>query len=249
VVAAPGDQRSWTVSFSLTAEIQKAALSLDRIFTRGTVPLDLDRTLPIELIKQAKGLAFLTIVKGGFLITGKIGTGLVVAKKPDGTWSAPSAIGTVGLGWGAQIGGEISDFVGVLMSDDAVEAFSGHGQVSLGAEMGLAVGPVGRAGEATLNFGDRGPASCYSYTTSQGLFAGVSLEGAVIKSRDDVNLRFYGTEHTPLQLLKGDVAQPLAAAVLYKAIDRVFAVQDLAAAATAGEGRGPDDDDPVVSVP
>ena len=208
------------VSFSLTAELQKAATSLGRIMTRGNTPVELDRTLPVELIRSAKGLAFLTVIKGGFLVSAKMGTGLVVIRRPDGSWSAPSAIGTVGIGWGAQIGGEITDFVGVLMTEDAVDAFSGSGQVAVGGEVGISIGPLGRDGSATLNFAERGPAAVYSYTTSQGLFAGVSLEGAVIKSRDDVNFRFYGKEMTPEEILNS-VPQPLAATCLYRAIDRI----------------------------
>jgi len=129
----------------------------------------------------------------------------------------------MGIGWGAQIGGEITDFVGVLMNEDAIEAFSGQGQIALGAEAGISVGPMGREGSASLNFAERGPAAVYSYTTSQGLFAGLSLEGAVIKSRDDVNLRFYGKEMAPAEILSAAVPQPLAGAVLYRAIDKVFA--------------------------
>jgi len=61
-----------------------------------------------ELIWGAKGLAFLTIVKAGFLFTGRIGTGLVIGRLDDGSWSAPSAICCTGVGWGFQLGGEVS---------------------------------------------------------------------------------------------------------------------------------------------
>lgn len=61
----------------------------------------------------------------GFIVAGRVGTGLVIAKTEDGMWSAPSAIATVGMGWGALIGGEITDFVLVLNTDSTVEAFSG----------------------------------------------------------------------------------------------------------------------------
>lgn len=59
-------------------------------------------------------------------MAGRVGTGLVVARTEEGVWSAPSAIATVGLGWGALIGGEITDFVLVLNTESAVEAFSGE---------------------------------------------------------------------------------------------------------------------------
>lgn len=61
----------------------------------------------------------------GFIVAGRVGTGLVVAKTEEGVWSAPSAIATMGMGWGALIGGEITDFVLVLNTDSAVESFSG----------------------------------------------------------------------------------------------------------------------------
>lgn len=57
----------------------------------------------MAVLKGAKGLAILTVAKAGVLLAYKIGTGLVIAKRPDGSWSAPSAILSVGLGWGAQV--------------------------------------------------------------------------------------------------------------------------------------------------
>lgn len=59
--------------------------------------------MPSALLKGAKGLAILTVAKAGVLLTYKLGTGLVVARRLDGTWSAPSAIASVGMGWGAQV--------------------------------------------------------------------------------------------------------------------------------------------------
>lgn len=75
-------------------------------------------------------------------MAGRIGTGLVLAKTEDGMWSAPSAIATVGLGWGALIGGEITDFVLVLNTDSAVEAFSGEFRFSCVGQDGLGCGAV-----------------------------------------------------------------------------------------------------------
>ena len=62
-----------------------------------------DRSIPLAILKGAKGLAILTVVKAGVLVAYKLGTGLVIARRSDGTWSAPSAIFSVGLGWGAQV--------------------------------------------------------------------------------------------------------------------------------------------------
>lgn len=66
--------------------------------------LNPERTIPYAVLKGASGLAILTVAKVGALLTYKLGTGLVVSRRSDGSWSAPSAILSVGLGWGAQVG-------------------------------------------------------------------------------------------------------------------------------------------------
>ena len=100
---------------------------------------------------ECVGLAVFTILKAGFVFSGKAGSGLVVARLPDGSWSAPSCIATAGVGWGLQIGaGELSPFligspadrrpdmtevVIVLNSENAVKAFSQGGNLTLGGEL------------------------------------------------------------------------------------------------------------------
>ena len=97
--------------------------------------------VPTHLIEKAKGIAFLTVVKGGFGLAGvEFGSGLVVARMPNGQWSAPSAIGCAGASWGALIGAQVSDHVFFLMTDHAVQMmFSKEGSVQLGADVGVAV--------------------------------------------------------------------------------------------------------------
>jgi SH3 domain-containing YSC84-like protein 1 len=128
---------------------------------------DLDGVrIPATLLEQAKGVAVLTVLKGGFGVAGvEFGTGLVVARVPSSStgttgtgssqWSAPSAIGTAGVSWGALIGAQVSDHVFLLMTDAAVSVlFSNTASVQLGADIGVAVGPVGRAIEGDWAFGD-----------------------------------------------------------------------------------------------
>ena len=62
-----------------------------------------ERTIPDTVLRGAAGLAIITVIKVGIMLTYKLGTGLVVARRPDGMWSAPSAIGTCGVGWGPQV--------------------------------------------------------------------------------------------------------------------------------------------------
>ncbi|KAG5186182.1 hypothetical protein JKP88DRAFT_310407 [Tribonema minus] len=136
-------------------------------------------------------------------------------------WSAPSAIGTVGMGWGAAIGANVTDVVLVLTTNAAVEAFCAT-NVSLGAGIGVAAGPIGRSGAGAVTISTESDvAPVLSYSHSRGLFAGISLEGAVIAARPDVNRAFYGRDIGAKQLLAGEAPPPPAAAPLYEALAEV----------------------------
>ena len=158
----------------------------------------------------------------GFGFSGRYGTGLVISRLADNTWSAPSAITISGVGWGLQIGGELTDVMLVLSTDSAVEAFKSRGQVSLGAELGLSAGPYGRSLESDITAGNKGAAHAFSYAHSQGLFMGASLEACVIGQRKDVNKAFYGEARSASALLAGDTPRPRGAEPLYKALDSII---------------------------
>ena len=208
-------------SSTLGSEIRKAAYSVYNLFTLQYIK---DKSIPLSLLQGAKGLAFLTVVQGGFVFGGRFGSGLVVSKLPSGGWSAPSAIGTCGLSWGALVGVELTDYVVVLTDQEAVEAFSGVGQLSLGAEIAVAVGPVGRTGSVEFHVGDGGLAPVYSYSHSRGAYAGASLDGCLLFARSAVNFHFYGREVSPSEILRGAVPPPRAAQPLYDALAQAFVV-------------------------
>ncbi|KAJ0401579.1 hypothetical protein P43SY_008654 [Pythium insidiosum] len=199
-------------------EIRKATNILNAFFD-STV--DADAAIPVELIRNCAGLAFLTVVKAGMIWTGKIGTGVVIARLEDGSWSPPSGIGTAGVGFGAEIGGEIVDFMIILGSRSAVQTFKKGTQVSVGAGLELAIGPVGRAAGANLNAGGGGLSGNYTYSHAKGMFAGVGLHGSTILVRGDMNSKFYGREVSPLEILNGQVQAPAGSCdMLYAAIQR-----------------------------
>lgn len=188
----------------------------------------LESVIPRDVIANARGLAILTVVKAGLVWSGRAGTGLVIAKLPDNTWSAPSGIGTAGVGFGWQIGAEMTEFVMVLNTDEAVAAFSMGGNVTLGGSLSLAAGPIGRTGEVSGMVGSSGSgsgknkiASVFSYSKSKGLFAGVSLEGSVIVERKDANERLYRRRVGAKDILSGQVNRPEAAQELYQALMKV----------------------------
>jgi lipid-binding SYLF domain-containing protein len=112
------------------------------------------------------GLAIFQVLKAGFVFSGKAGSGLVIARLPDGSWSAPSCIATGGLGWGLQIGADITDFVIVLNSEDAVRAFSLGGNVTIGGNISATAGPIGTGGSVQASLAH--PAPMFSYSKSKG---------------------------------------------------------------------------------
>ena len=128
---------------------------------------------------------------------------MVVARLKNG-WTGPSAIGTGGAGFGFQIGAEVTEFVMVLNTDAAVKAFSQDANVTLGGGISVAAEPIGRHVEAAVT----PVAAVYTYSRSQGLFAGISLEGTVIGTRNDVNAAYYGRPVNAGEILSAKVAPP-----------------------------------------
>jgi SH3 domain-containing YSC84-like protein 1 len=174
-----------------------------------------ETAVPDVIMRDAKGLAILTLTKGGFVFTGRGGSGIVVARTDKG-WSGPSAIGAGGMGFGFQAGAQVSELVIVLNTPDAVVAFAKGGNVTLGGALSLATGPVGRDLEGSMAVG----AVMYTYSRSQGLFAGVSLEGTVVYTRDEANAEFYGKPVQAKEILSGSVAPPAGAQKLLKFLSK-----------------------------
>ena len=114
------------------------------------------------------GLAIFSVIKAGFVFSGKAGSGIVIARLPDGSWSAPSCIATGGVGWGLQIGADITDFVIVLNSEEAVRAFAMGGNVTIGGNISAAAGPIGTGGAVQASLAH--PAPMFSYSKSKGAF-------------------------------------------------------------------------------
>jgi len=175
-----------------------------------------EQGIPDRVIRDAKGFAILTVLKAGFMFSGQGGTGVVIARTPRG-WSAPSAIATGGAGFGFQVGAEVTEFVLVLNTTAAVQAFAHGGNVSFGGAVSAAAGPMGRTIGANL----MPVAAVYTYSRSQGVFAGVSIEGTVIVARNDANREYYGRPVTPQAILSGRVRPPAGAGRLRSALARL----------------------------
>ena len=173
-----------------------------------------ERSIPPLVLRSARGIAIFRVLKGGFFVSGRVGEGVVIARLPVGGWSGPSAVITGGAGFGFQIGGQMTELVIILNTRAAVEAFARGGNVVFGGALSAAAGPVGRAAEA----GILPVAAVYTYSRSQGLFAGASLEGTILVSQSGKNAEYYGEPVTPEQILSGRVAPPLSARQLVETL-------------------------------
>ena len=138
--------------------------------------------------------------------------------------SAPTAIGTVGGGFGGQIGFELTDFVFILNDAMAVKTFAQVGSITLGGNVSIAAGPVGRNAEAAGAASLKSVSGIFAYSSTKGLFAGVSLEGSVLIERRDANEKMYGRKLTARELLSGQHPVPPQAEPLMRVLNsRVFA--------------------------
>lgn len=207
------------VNYLLQNEIGNAIAMLDKfkmnVLTKDTRELK-------SVLEEVKGIVFLTMVKAGFLVTGCYGTGLVIAKLPDGSWSAPSALTISGVGCGWQIGAEIADMMLFLPNDYAVAAFKSRGQLSVGAALAGTVGPVGVGLSTDVSAGNKGAGVNYSVLMPKGLFFGAALEATAIAARKDVNHVYYGEEVSTSALLSGIYPIPRGALPLYHALDEIM---------------------------
>lgn len=198
-----------TSAHALEDDVDQALSILERF---QKIP---EKTIPPAVMRAAKGLAIITITKVGFIGSVRGGKGIVVARTDKG-WSGPSGIGTGGLGAGFQAGVLVSEFVIVLNTPEAVNAFSQGGNVTLGGALSIAAGPYGRTAEANVAL----QAAMYSYSLSQGAFAGVSLEATGIGTRNEANEEYYGKSVTAQDILAGKVNPPAGAEKLMKELSK-----------------------------
>ncbi|HEV3217415.1 MAG TPA: lipid-binding SYLF domain-containing protein [Vicinamibacterales bacterium] len=148
-----------------------------------------DKAIPNSVLNKTEGIAvFPGTIKGGFVIGAQHGRGILSARNTGG-WSAPAFMSINGGSIGAQIGASAVDVVLVVMSKHGLQNLVSN-EFKMGADAGVAAGPVGRDASASTDASMR--AEILTYSRSRGLFAGVTLNGASISSDDDADKRFYG---------------------------------------------------------
>lgn len=166
------------------------------------------KKIPQKVIENAVGLAIFTTMRTGLWVSGAGGSGVLVARKEDGTWSPPSGIMLHTAGLGFLVGVDIYDCVVVINNRKALEAFTKI-RATLGGEISAVAGPVG-AGGVLENDGKWKQANrpVFTYLKSRGFYAGVQADGTIIIERTDENARFYGETVGVADILAGKARHP-----------------------------------------
>jgi len=157
--------------------------------------------IPRDLLDKAECVAVVpSTMKFALGFGGRWGRGAVVCRSQGGSgpWGAPLMISVGGGSFGLQIGGQAADYVFLIMNPKGIDYLM-RSQFTLGGDAAVAAGPVGRTGSADTDIRMR--AEILSYSRTRGLFAGLSLEGSVVKQDQDGNENVYGERVDPKQLL------------------------------------------------
>lgn len=165
-----------------------------------------ETAVPEKMFSEAHAIAvFPDVVKAGLVIGGRGGTGLISVRSPDGTWSNPSFVKLGGGSIGFQAGVQSADIILVFRSPRGVENIV-NGKFTLGADASVAAGPIGRSAQASTD--EQLKAEIYSYSRARGLFAGVALDGTVLRINHRANAAVYGRNTTPRAIFEGRVDAP-----------------------------------------
>src|SRR5271157_4614254 len=173
-----------------------------------------DKGIPPDLLRKAVCVGVIPSEKKGALGVGaSYGRGALVCRRGgNGTWGAPSMFTVEGVNFGFQLGGQATDFVLLVMNGRGAEKLL-HDKTKIGADASAAGGPVGRTAEGATDL--QLHAEILTYSRSRGAFAGVSLDGQMVKQDDDANEKLYGRKVAPEDILfRGSVPPPPAASAL-----------------------------------
>jgi lipid-binding SYLF domain-containing protein len=166
-----------------------------------------DKAIPTDLLSKCAAVAiFPYVVKGGFFVGARYGKGVVVAHdSKTGEWKAPAFFTIGGGSFGFQVGAQTIDLILVIMNKRGLEGLL-KDRFTLGADVAVAAGPVGRAASADTDLLLK--AGIFSYSRSKGIFAGVALKGIVITADKKANQTYYGGPVDVQEILFGDKIIP-----------------------------------------
>jgi lipid-binding SYLF domain-containing protein len=177
-----------------------------------------DRSIPQDLLDKAQCIVIVPgLKKGAFILGGKYGKGFISCRKKGAGWSAPGAVRVEGGSVGLQIGGSESDVIMLVMNARGVNKLLSS-KFTLGGEGAVAAGPVGR--EATAQTDALMHAEILSWSRTQGLFAGLSLQGATLRQDLNDNAAMYGRKITNKEIVQSSMPVPNAAKGLISLLNK-----------------------------
>jgi len=181
-----------------------------------------DKGIPQDLLEKAHCIVIVPSLKtGAFIVGGKFGKGYLSCRNKSGSgWSAPATVRIEGGSVGFQIGGSTTDLIMLVMSERGADKLLSS-KFTLGAEGSVAAGPVGRT--ATAQTDAQMHAEILSWSRSQGLFAGLALEGATLRQNLDDNAVLYGSKLANRDIVTSGRSAPKSAAPLMALLNKYSA--------------------------
>lgn len=177
-----------------------------------------DKGIPEEVVNNAKCIVVIPhLVKGAFVIGGQHGRGIATCRTKEG-WSAPAFVSIGGGSWGLQIGAEGGDLVMLVMNDHGLQHLLSS-RFEVGADASASAGPVGRHASAGTDWTMK--TEILTYSRSNGVFAGISLDGAVVEQDEDSTRAIYGSDPSFHAVLSGEVPAPKSTLNFLEAISQV----------------------------
>lgn len=178
-------------------KLQKAAVVLKEFAA-------MKETIPQQLMEKAEGLVIVPeLIKAGLGIGGQRGKGVAMVKNTDGSWSDPVFVTLTGGSFGFQAGVQSIDLVMVFTKGSILTSLA-KGEFTLGGDVSVAAGPVGRSSSASTD--TQFEAEVYSYSRSKGLFAGLTINGSKLAADDTANKAFYKSDVTPSSIFSKDTS-------------------------------------------
>ena len=196
---------SLAVAGTAMAAPEQDQRALDAVRVLNEVQRIPESAIPDKLVDEARAIVVVPdALKVGLVLGGRRGHGVVSVKNPDGSWSSPSFVKLTGGSIGLQAGVQSADIVLVFRGERGLDSIV-NGKVTLGADAGVAAGPVGR-NAATATDGQL-KAEIWSWSRARGLFAGIALDGAILSIDDAANQLVYGEGTTPRMIFEGRTRQ------------------------------------------
>jgi SH3 domain-containing YSC84-like protein 1 len=204
--------------------IERLRLSSDTLQAMISAP---DKGIPEEVLNSAKCIVVVPhLVKGGFVIGGEHGRGVATCRTKEG-WSSPAFVSIGGGSWGLQIGVEGVDLVMLVMNDQGLQHLLSS-KFQVGADASASAGPIGRHASAGTDW--KMDSEILTYSRSKGVFAGISLDGAVVEQDEDSTRAIYGSDPSFHAVLSGKVRPPSSTLKFLKAISEAAHTSSVAEA-------------------